>query len=54
MLLQEKVLECKLQEKEKLIENQTSTIAQQKEEIEKYSKLMAMFHNLSSGKATQR
>ena len=46
--------DCKIVEKDKAIEAQQLEIARQNEEIEKYSKLMAMFHNLSSGKATQR
>ncbi|KAL5255611.1 hypothetical protein ACHWQZ_G010996 [Mnemiopsis leidyi] len=54
LLEKEKIQECKIQEKDKFIEAQKSEIASQKEEIEKYSKLMAMFHNLSSGKATAR
>ena len=41
-------------EKDKLIEVQKAEVDQKNEEIEKYSKLMAMFHNLSSGRTSQR
>ncbi|XP_063674595.1 protein CIP2A homolog isoform X2 [Bolinopsis microptera] len=46
----EKMQGCKVVEKEKAIEALNSEVTKQKEEIEKYSKLMAMFHNLSTTK----
>ena len=53
-IAQEKMQGCKVVEKEKAIEALNSEVIKQKEEIEKYSKLMAMFHNLSSGQIPQR